>query len=188
MGYFSVTHEFWSVFNKLWAQQAEASVADSLLDDVNAETFTLLSSKKFTATKIPISAVCFRYPQLEGLLEQWLRFVDCLGNFAQFSNDFFDWRHDSMFGITTYFSSESRRRAPDDSVAGWYLREGFDWGAAELQERFNGVRTEAEALGNMEVLNWTVARGLTLDRDIMTARSGLELVKTFGRITSGKHF
>ena len=187
MKYFPESHEFWGLFDGFWAQQAEASTADSLLQDIDAETFELLSSKKFTATKIPLSAVRFRYRESEASFDRWLHFVDCLGGFAQFSNDFFDWFRDSRHGITTYISSEARRRAPNDSVASWFLKEGFDWGAAELQARFNNVRMEADALGNKEILNWTAGRGRTLDRDVVAARAGLELVKTFGRITSGKH-
>ena len=126
--HFPATHEFWNLFDTFLAQQAEASAADSLLEDVDAETFASLSSRKFTGTKIPMSAVRCRYQGLESSFEQWLRFVDCLGNFAQFSNDFFDWHHDSMHGITTYVSSESRRRAPDESVATWFVTRGVRLG------------------------------------------------------------
>ena len=157
--HFPATHEFWNLFDKFLAQQAEASAADSLLEDVDAETFASLSSRKFTGTKIPMAAVRFRYQVLESEFEQWLRFVDCLGNFAQFSNDFFDWHHDSLHGITTYVSSESRRRAPDESIATWFLREGFDWGAEELKLRFDNVTLHAEALGNEAVLDWAILRG-----------------------------
>ena len=186
MKYFPATEDFWHFFDKFWAQQAVASAGDRLLVDVDEETFKSLSSKKFTATKIPIAAVRFRYRVLESEFDEWLRFVDCLGSFAQFSNDFFDWRHDSLHGITTYVSSESRRRAPDDSLANWFLREGFDWGVAELKSRFEIVKRQAEALGNEAVLDWAVARGCALDGDIKKMCSGLELVKTFGRITSGQ--
>jgi len=111
-----MTHEFWHLFDKFLAQQAEASAADSLLDDVDAETFASLSSRKFTGTKIPMSTVRYRYQVSESAFGQWLQFVDCLGNFAQFSNDFFDWHHDSIHGITTHISSESKRRAPGESI------------------------------------------------------------------------
>ena len=185
MKFFGQTNDFWGMFDKFWAQQAEASSADSLLDDVDEETFASLSSTKFTATKIPIAAVECRYQNLGGSLQRWFQFVDALGNFTQFNNDFFDWNHDSLFGITTYISSESKRRAPRDSLAEWFLREGFDWGAAELKVKFDNVRLEAETLGNQEVLEWTNARGRLLDRDIVGTRSGLELVKTFGKITCG---
>ncbi len=186
MKYFPIPHEFWSLFDRYWAQQAEASSADSLLDDVDEETFATLSSKKFTAAKIPVAAVKFRYQELENSFEQWLEFVDLIGNFTQFNNDFFDWNHDSLYGITTYVSSEWKRRARGDSLAKWFLREGFDWGAAELKVRFNNARLKAEAFRNKEVLDWMIARGHMLDRDIVEARSALELVKTFGTITSRK--
>ena len=186
MKYFPTPHDFWNLFDRYWAQQAEVSSADSLLDDVDEKSFASLSSKKFTATKIPISAINFRYQELKDSIERWLRFVDCLGNFSQFNNDLFDWNHDSKYGIRTYISSESKRRAPGDSLTAWFLREGFDWGAAELKSRFNDVRKEAEGLGNKEVLDWTTTRGLALDRDIVEAHSGLELVKKFGTIISRK--
>jgi hypothetical protein len=186
MKYFPMTDEFWRLFDKFWAQQAESSAADGLLDDVDGQTFASLSSKKFTATKIPLAAVRFRYLLSEGEFDAWLRFVDCLGNFAQFSNDFFDWRHDSLQGITTYVSSEWRRRAPDDSIASWFLREGFDWGIGELKSRFETVKCQAEVSANKAVLDWVAARGRTLEGDIEGMRSGLALVKTFGRIVSGQ--
>jgi hypothetical protein len=176
--HFPTNHEFWALFDQFLAQQAEASTADSLLEDVDAETFASLSSKKFTGTKIPVSAVRYRYQCSEGALQQWLRFVDCLGNFAQFCNDFFDWRHDSMHGITTYISSESRRRAPVESVAEWFLREGFDWGVEELKLRFNNVKVIAEELGHEAVLDWLIARGGTLEADIDKVRSGVELLRS----------
>jgi hypothetical protein len=183
--YFPTAHKFWNLFDGLLAQQAEASAADGLLEDVDAETFACLSSRKFTGTKIPMSAVRFRYRGLESEFEQWLRLVDCLGNFAQFSNDFFDWHHDPTFGIITYLSSEWRRRAPGDSVTTWFLREGFDWGVAELKSRFHNVTIQSQALRNDAVMDWVIRRGRALDDDIDKVRSGLKLLKTFGRIISG---
>lgn len=185
--HFPATHEFWNSFDKFLAQQAEASAVDSLLDDVDAETFASLSSRKFTGTKIPMSAVRYRYPGLEDSFEQWLRFVDCLGNFAQFSNDFFDWRHDSRHGITTYVASEARRRATsEESIATWFVREGFDWGVDELKLRFENAKLHAEALGSEALLDWLIVRGRTLEDDIGKLRSGLNLVKILGRVLGGQ--
>jgi hypothetical protein len=187
MKYFTTNHEFWHSLDKFLAQQAEASAADSFLDDVDEETFASLSSRKFTGTKIPLSAVRFRYQGSENSFEQWLRFVDCLGNFAQFSNDFFDWRHDSMHGITTYVSSESRRRATgEESIALWFVTEGFDWGVKELKLRFENAKLHAEPLGNEALLDWLIARGRTLDDDIGKLRSGINLLEKLGKIISGQ--
>jgi hypothetical protein len=184
MKYFPAYHDFWRFFDKFWAQQVESSSADALLSDVDDRSFSLLCSKKFTATKIPIAAVYLRYEELGNSPEEWFTFVDTLGNFVQFNNDFFDWNHDSQYGITTYISSEARRRAPGESLAKWFLKEGFDWGVSSLRSRFDSVKKEAEFLGNKAVLDWVVARESALDCDIDQARSGLELVKTFGRIFS----
>jgi len=186
MKYFQSGHKFWSLFDRFWAQQAEASSADALLHDVDDEAFSQISSKKFTATKIPIAAVFYRYEELDNSVERWFRFVDLLGSFTQFNNDFFDWNHDELYKITTYVSSQARRRAPGESLAGWFLREGFDWGTSVLHLKFDAVRMEAELLGNREVLDWVVARGHALERDLSETRSGLELVRTFGKIISEK--
>ena len=186
MKYFSLHHEFWTFFDKFWAEQAEASAADSFLSDIDYELFSSLSSRKFTATKIPIAAVRFRYQELEASIERWFNFVDLVGIFAQFNNDFFDWSHDPRFGLTTYISSEARRRAPDESLTTWFLREGFDWGAGVLRSSLDEVKNEAEVLGNRAVLDWVIARADALERDIVEARSDLDLVKTFGRILSNQ--
>jgi hypothetical protein len=184
--YFPANHEFWKLFDTFLAQQAEASAADSLLEDIDAETFASLSSKKFTGTKIPMSAVRWRYQIPGSVFEQWLQFVDVLGNFAQFSNDFFDWNHDSKFGIVTYVSSEWRRRGPGDGLATWFLREGFDWGVAQLKLRFDNVKLRAEALENKALLDWLMLRGRTLDDDIDKLRSALNLLKRLGKVMSGQ--
>ena len=83
-------------------------------------------------------------------------------------------------------SSESRRRAPGEHVANWFLREGFDWGVAELKLRFDHVKLQAEAMGSGAVLDWVIARDHTLDGDVVKLRSALELLKTFGKIISGQ--
>jgi hypothetical protein len=176
--YFPATHDFWTLLDTFVAQQAEASAADSMLEDVDAEIFASLSSRKFTGTKIPMAAVRYRYARLERSFEHWLRFVDDLGNFAQFNNDFFDWRHDSMRGIVTYVSSEARRQARGESTATWFFREGFEWGIAELKDRFDNVKVIAEELGHEAVLDWLIARGRALDADIDEVRSGVELLRS----------
>ena len=135
-----------------------------------------------------MSAVRYHYRGVEGSFEQWLRFVGCLGNFAQFSNDFFDWRHDSRHGITTYVSSEARRRATSgESIATWFVREGFDWGVNELNLRFENAKLHAEALGSEALLDWLIVRGRTLDDDIGKLRSGLNLLKRLGTVLAGQY-
>jgi hypothetical protein len=186
MNHFPAAHGFWNLLDTFLAQQAEASAADSLLDDVDEEAHLSLSSRKFTGTKIPVSAVGFRYSSPESAVEAWLRFVDCLGGFAQFHSDFFDWHHDAKHGITTYVSSEARRRAPGEGIASWFLREGFDWGAAELKLRFDNVMLHAQALGNQAILGWATARGRALEEDVIKSRSGIELLKRLGSVIAGK--
>lgn len=143
MKYFSADHDFWSYFDRFWAKQAEASAADALLGEVDDEAYAEVSSKKFTATKIPVAAVHLRYGEAAVPLEQWLNLVDVLGAFAQFNNDFFDWKHDFIYGIETCISSEAKRQAPGQSLEHWFLSEGFAWGASALRRRFDSVKRSA---------------------------------------------
>ena len=69
------------------------------------------------------------------------------------------------------FHPNRGRRAPGESIATWFLREGFDWGVAELKLRFENVKLHAEALGNKALLDWLMSRGRTLDDDIGKAHS-----------------
>jgi len=66
------------------------------------------------------------------------------------------------------------------------LREGFDWGVAELQMRFENVKLHAEALGNEALRGWLIERGQTLEGDIGKLRSGLNLLKRLGSVISGQ--
>jgi uncharacterized protein YheU (UPF0270 family) len=166
------------MFDTHLAQQAEASAAEALIVDVDEGVFETLSSRKFTGTKIPLSAVHCRYQVAEQVFQQWSRFVDRLGNFFQFWNDFSDWRHDTTHQLTTYVTSELRRRTPNENIASWFLREGFDWGVAELKLRFDNVKLDAQTLDNEAVMEWVAAQGCVLDSDIRTVRSGLELLKS----------
>jgi hypothetical protein len=186
MRHFPANHEFWSLLDTFLAEQVEASAVDSLLDDVDAKTFASLSSRKFTGTKIPLAAARFRYQIPESAFERWSRFVDCLGELAQFSNDFFDWHHDSVHGVTTFVSSEARRRAPSESIASWFVREGCDWGVQELKLRLENAKLHAEALGNETLLDWLISRGRTLDEDVGKLRSGVNLLKGLSTALSGQ--
>jgi hypothetical protein len=188
MNYFSHHEEFWKSLDEFLGQQADMSAADGLLDDVDAETFASVSSKKFTGSKIPLSALRYRYHRSHAEFEQWSQFVDCLGAFAQLNSDFFDWHHDSLHGIPTLVSSEAKRRGSGESLASWFLREGFDWGAAELRSRLNDVTLRAEALKNEAVVNWVIARGQTLESDIGKLRSGLKVLNILGGVLSGNPF
>lgn len=187
MRYFPSDHAFWDNCDRYWRAQAEASVVDALLDDVDEETFAQVSSRKFSATKVPVAAIGLRYGHLGDRLETWLGFVDLLGEFTQFNNDFFDWSHDQRYGITTFVSSEARRRRPESTVFKWFADEGFSWGADALRTRFRRLHDAAETLDNPSVIAWLKARGEALDSDIRRMRNDLDLVRTFGRITTARH-
>jgi hypothetical protein len=98
-------HDFWQEFHWIWSDHARCTAEDALVRDITEETFYAVSARKFGATRVPLAAVAFRngFPKL---LETWYEFVDALGAFVQFMNDFLDWRHDAEHGINTFLQSE----------------------------------------------------------------------------------
>src|SRR5439155_2398363 len=116
------SHAFWPEFHRVWSDQAERTVEDALARDITPAVFDRISARKFGAIKVPVAAVAFRYDR-PTLLEPWYAFVDALGAFVQFWNDFLDWQHDADHGIITLLQSESRRRrARRETHVDWFLR------------------------------------------------------------------
>jgi hypothetical protein len=76
--------------------------------------------------------VCYLYNQ-EIQIPAWYRFIDVLGCWHQMMNDLFDWHKDLAHGNNTFFLSEGcRQRAPDEDLASWVIRQGFEWGSGLL--------------------------------------------------------
>jgi hypothetical protein len=162
-------HDFWLEFHRVWSDQANSTAADALAPDITEEIFYDVSARKFGATKVPLAAVAFRNG-MTTLVEAWYEFVDSLGAFVQFWNDFLDWRHDAEHGINTFLQSESRRRRlPEETHVAWFLRDGFAWGSNRLRIEMSKVAERGRRLENRDVTDWIVAREQLLDRQLAKA-------------------
>ena len=164
-------HDFWSEFHRVWSDHVSDTAEDALVPDITEDIFYRVSARKFGASKVPLAAVAFRngFP---ALLETWYEFVDSLGALVQFMNDFLDWRHDAEYGINTLLQSESRRRRlPEETHVGWFLREGFAWASDRLRIEMSSVTERCRRLENDDAARWVTVREQLLDRQLARAAS-----------------
>jgi hypothetical protein len=149
--HFTVGHAFWDSFEETMLKGVTVTAQDAVVQDIGLEHFEQITARKTCFVKIPIAAVCFRYERPD-LIVPWAAFADQFGRWHQMYNDFFDWRKDLEFKTRTYFLSEAdRRRRANESVTGWVLREGFDWGRQVLiswmvQLKSRGAELDCPAL------------------------------------------
>jgi hypothetical protein len=144
--HFPPGHAFWDIMRETWFRSAEAASHDALLSDIDATRFTNVAARKVCGVKIPIAAVCYYYDKT-GLIPRWDALVDALGCWHQMLNDLFDWRKDLEYGNSTYLLSEARRRArPQETIAEWVIREGFQWGITSLDHWMASLQTIAVEL------------------------------------------
>ncbi|MEO8678881.1 MAG: hypothetical protein ABI665_07535 [Vicinamibacterales bacterium] len=159
-------HDFWPEFHRVWSDQANATVEDALEPEITEDTFYQVSSRKFGASKVPLAAVAFRHG-MPTHLQAWYEFVDVLGAFVQFMNDFLDWRHDDEHEINTFLQSESRRRrAPGETHAEWFGREGCSWGTDRLRLEMRKVSELGRRLSNDDASRWIAVREEVLERQL----------------------
>jgi hypothetical protein len=160
--YFPHNHPFWQLFNATWLHSAEAAMQDAGLTNINQNQFEQIAAKKVSAAKIPAAAVCYHHNRPDSI-ELWSRFVDMFGSWHQFHNDLFDWHKDMVNHTPTYFLSEAeRRKQANESILGWVVREGFEWGIRTLQAWMLNLKTLAGNLGSTDTLDYLSTREIML--------------------------
>lgn len=147
---FPADHPFWDLFRQIWFGAADAVTKDAGRGDIDRRWFENVSSKKVSAAKIPLGAVCHRYGAAERWAA-WAELCDGLGRLEQLLDDLFDWRDDLEGGAGSWFLSEARRRkAAEESVTAWFVREGFEWGMETCRECLIQLRDSSVELGSPE--------------------------------------
>jgi hypothetical protein len=172
--YFAHMHPFWGHFTATWYASAEVTIRDAQAPSIDRDHFIRVTAQKTCAVKIPIAAVCFRYERPD-VFSRWARLVDLFGCWHQMGNDIFDWRKDMEAQTETYFLSEAQRRKdPGESVADWFIREGFAWGVATCAEWMAELQSLAGELDSPDLLAYLKTReGMLSDRQ-KTVVGGLE--------------
>jgi hypothetical protein len=150
--YFSCQHPFWPVFRKISMQSAESTLRDATMTDIDLQQFMAVAGRKVSGGEIPLAAVSFHYA-CPHVYEQWQVFYHRLGCWHQMYNDVFGWVKDWRNQTPSYFLSEGqRRKAPEQSIAAWVIREGFVWGIGTLETWLGELQRLAEKLRSDELV------------------------------------
>jgi hypothetical protein len=161
---FSSEHPFWESMTTLWFHSAEVTMLDGSMADFDLAQFVDIAAQKTSAAKIPVAAVAYKYGRAD-LLPSWSRFLDRFACWSQMLNDTFDWLSDSFHHRGTFFLSEAARRKKDDeSVLGWVLREGLEWGMDTLETWMSEIKVLAKDLDCPDLLDYLDGRASTLAR------------------------
>lgn len=175
--HFPAGHPFWTPFEQIWAECAEATVRDAQLTQNDPETFAEMGAQKVSAALIPMLAVCFRHG-LTALPSPWLHTFTRLCHWHQFHNDFFDCGRDFDHGTHTWFLSEWQRRgALGELLMSWVVREGFDWGLNQLLSGLSELTRLAEETGSEPLQAYLHQRRELLQQTALDLTPGLEVVR-----------
>ena len=156
--YFPANHPFWDHFHDIWLHAAESAMQDATLPSSDRAQFTQIAAQKVCAAKIPVVAVCYRRRRPD-CIRAWFQVVDTLGCWHQMLNDLLDWHKDMGHHNQTYFLSEAgRRRATDEPVSTWVVREGFAWGCDILHTWMAELKEMAQHLQSPDLLAYLEAR------------------------------
>jgi hypothetical protein len=148
-------HPFWDTFTSAWTRAAEATLADRLLGNPDVDRFELAAARKTTSAIIPVAAALHAGGEPRRL-PAWARFVDAFGRWHQLGNDFFGWRKDQRHGNPNLVLGEALRRRVDPD--GWFLEEGFEWGAELLSRYAAEAAAQARPLDSPELVSYLEMR------------------------------
>lgn len=180
--YFAAEHPFWEQFRQIWFHSADVTLRDLRLRKLNRKQFVQIAAQKTCAVKIPIAAVACRYGR-EDIFPAWGRFMDAYGCWHQMSNDLFHWHEDLSLETATYFLSEAaRRRRANETAAAWVIREGFEWGLAQLEEWMGQARELAGELESAELLRFLAYREDKVQKDAQETLGNLRAAAKLGSL------
>lgn len=156
--YFPAGSTFWEYFTRLWCGQADVTVADAHFEDVSADRFRDVTSRKTMGALVPLTATALRFDR-ESSIGDWEPFVRQLGLISQMTNDLASCVRDYSSNANTFLLSQFRREArPAESLPEWLLREGFAWASSLLEDWASELWTIANGLDCPSLEQWVVRR------------------------------
>jgi hypothetical protein len=170
--HFPGDHPFWAFLDGTWIAAAESTARDHRMEEIGENEFRAVSARKVAAARIPTFAAC-SFAGMEHGAPEWLAFVDALGVFEQFMDDFFDWHRDYRRGRQTYFLSEGRRRSGSArGVVPWALGPGMGWAREKLYDYLVECRTRAKPLEREVIRRHLDAREARLESSLRDLSAG----------------
>jgi hypothetical protein len=180
--YFPASNGFWLHFHSYLNEMAEVTSLEASTEDMDEQLFTAIAGRKAMGAMAPVAAVCYRYDRPDQLAawESCFRVFAC---WHQFRDDLLDWSEDAERGTCTWLLSEAkRRRLPEESVAMWMGREGFDWAGRQLAVWMVEMKQKAAGLNSPELLRYLEMREKTCTAEVAflgaSAAAWARLMKT----------
>jgi len=172
--HFSPEHSFWTYFHQTLQRTAAVTAQEVTLRYIDRPAFLDFSAAKTCGATIAMMAVCCRRERLD-IFPAWIRFWEAFARWHQMRNDLFDWRRDLKGGIQSYLLSEgARRKAAEESLMEWFVREGFAWATALLAEWTRDMKEESSRLNSPAVEQYVELRATDLNRQIASISAGLQ--------------
>ncbi len=178
LDYFPPGDDFWGFFRRTWLQSIEVTILDAGGESNDLVSFLEVAAKKTCAAKIPLFAVC-RHSGLQSVPEPWLQIFDGLAAFHQMFNDLIDFQRDhDALSPTFFLSVAEKRREGNETVLGWVLREGFDWGYGELKGMIERLVRDAQACCSSDLSLYLELRKRDLDTLRQDMTGGIEAIRS----------
>jgi hypothetical protein len=172
--HFPPDHSFWKYFHQTLQRTAAVTAQEATLRNIDLPAFLDFSAAKTCGATIAMMAVCCRRERLD-VFPAWARFWEAFARWHQMHDDLFDWRRDLKGGIQTYLLSEGeRRKAAEESVMEWLVREGFAWATELLGEWTRDMQEESSRLNSPAVEQYVELRATDLNRRMAGISAGLE--------------
>jgi len=180
--HFPPDHPFWTYFHETLLRMAVVVTEERRLSNIDLSIFLDFSAAKSCGATIALLAVCYRRDRLEAF-PAWLRFWEVFAKWNQMRDDLLDWHRDLRAGLPSYFLCEGqRRKATDESLESWYVREGFAWASQLLAEWTRELVQQAAALGSADVERYVGFRADDHNRQIAEMATGVESLASLSRL------
>jgi hypothetical protein len=74
-------------------------------------------------------------------------------------------------------TAADRMKDPQESATSWFVREGFDWGVAELEKLRKEVRTATSAIASPELHRYLAGREVAFRAELENAAHAIRALR-----------
>ena len=180
--HFAPDDPFWEYFHQTLHHTALVTAREASFRNIDRSLFLECSAAKSCGATIALMAVCCRRDRID-VFSAWVRFWEAFARWNQMRDDLFDWDRDLKAGIPSYLLSEGeRRKQREESLEGWFAREGFAWATELLGEWTRDMKREASHLNSPAVEQYVELRANDLNRDTATVAARLASLDALSRL------
>jgi hypothetical protein len=180
--HFAPDHPFWEYFHQTLQRTALVTAREATLTYIDRSQFFEYSAAKSCGGTIAMMAVCCHRERVD-VLPAWVRFWEAFARWNQMRDDLFDWYRDLKAGIPSYLLSEGEsRKGLEESLEGWFAREGFAWATELLGQWTRDMKERANQLNSPAVEQYVDLRADDLNRDTAAVAARLASLDTLSQL------